>query len=67
MWAFSCFHWVLFVNFLLRHTNDSTWAVPRQNDNAGKLKHFSTLKKSDAFHTDKHIYRSAALLRDMEK
>lgn len=67
MWACSCFLWVLFVNFHLRHTGDSTWAVPSWNDNAGKLKDFSTLKKSSVFHSDKHICRSAALLREMEK
>lgn len=67
MWACSCFHWALSLNFHLRHTSDLTWAVPSWNDNAGKLKVLSTLKKSNPFHGDKHICRSAALLREMEK
>lgn len=67
MCACSCFHWALFVSFHLKHTSDLTWAVPSWNDTTGKLKDLSTLKKSNAFHSDKHIRRSAALLREMEK
>lgn len=67
MCACSCFHWALFVSFHLKHTSDLTWAVPSWNDTTGKLKDLSTLKKSNVFHSDKHICRSAALLREVEK
>lgn len=67
MCACSCFHWALFVSFHLKHTSDLTWTVPSWNDTTGKLKDLSTLKKSNAFHSDKHICRSAALLREVEK